>query len=606
MSQNDTTQATVLDFEIPSFYNTYNLPSYGGLKIAVYKSKGGQSYFYTPLILVDWNDYSESLENLEKDNDDLIQEISLVIQHSDENVESEIISSIVVAENNKLKTDDKKLAASSIALNLLPYKFYKIYVKLSDKKIWLNEDDISNLTPEDNFTTQLTLIHERAYIVKGTYKELNYFYENRRTNLIWANLYSDGTPYSTTTVSAMATFFNDSRNSKKIFGDEDIVRRNIVNSSSSGGGFGISAGPVSIGGGISDTTVTTEKQIKRYLNRTFVANALSSSKSEINLIVDGDIAKYSELIKQFVDKLFENKSKIEAKISVEANNTIKLINDQISNVSIIDSESILSAKPRIDKNDENDVEFKYGGVSGGSKTKNNLKTQDDISWEIKGTDVIPVKVDLYLLSETQVKDEFSSLAILFNREAKKNTITPFIYPAVWLAKNPEYINPNITDKDNPIGSILAFAGSKEDKPGGWEICDGASKKTNEFPQLFKILGFKWGKGVDLTEFKIPDLQGQFLRGVDYEQKTDPEVLKRINSEGTVGEVGSFQDDDLESHAHTTDLYGSPGGGNNFATDGKIGSTDNVLRFSKSNTVQPFGGLETRPKNAYVNFIIRVK
>lgn len=599
MSQNNTSQATALDFEIPSFYNTYNLNSYGGLKIAVYKSRGSLSYFYTPLILVDWNDYKIALSLLDKENENLIQEISILIQHSDRKVEDEIISNILIAENNKLKAEEK-IASSSIALNLLPYKFYKIYAKLSEKKIWLNEDDISNLSPEDNFTTQLTLVHERAYILKGTYAELEYFYKSRRTNLIWANLYSDGTPYSTTTVSAIATFFNDSRNSTKIFGDEDIIRKNIVSSSSSGGGFGISAGPISIGGGTTTSSVTSEKQIKRYFNRTFISNVLSNSKSEINLVVDGDITKYTELIKQFVDKLFENKNKIVADIEKDSDNTFKLINDQINNVTVTDSGSILSAKPQIDKNDDNDVEFKYGGISGSSKTKNKFKTQDDITWEIKEGEPIPVKVDLYLLNESQLKDEFSSLAILFNREAKKNTITPFIYPAVFLARNPDYTQSLLTDKDNPIGSILAFAGVKENRPDGWEICNGDIKKVADYPTLFRIIDYRWGKGADDTEFKLPNLQGQFLRGIDYDKNTDPDVNTRANFLNEIGEVGSYQGFDIQSHNHgyyKADTSDGPSGS---------GAVNPVRKDFSLQATASSGGKETRPINAYVNFIIRVK
>lgn len=592
MLENDTSQATALDFEIPSFFKTYSLNSYGGLKIAVYKSKAMEAYFYTPLILVDWNDFENSLIALEEDKNK-IQEISIVIQHSDNRIESEIISSIIAADGVKKNAD--------ISLNLLPFKFYKIFAKIGDKKIWLNEDDISNLSPEDNFTTQLTLMHERAYMVRGTRDELKYFFNNRKANLIWANLYSDGSPYSTTTVSAIATFFNNSKNIKKIVGDEDLIKTNKVTSSTSGGGFGLSLGPISLGGGSSDSTVSNDQKTKRYLNRTYVSQVISENKSEINLTIDGDTSKYVDLIKQFVDKLFENKQKVEANIKIENDSTLKLTTDQINYVTLPpeQSEMILKAKPVIDKSDENKESFTYGGIKGEKETKNNFKTQDDIEWQKKGADIIPVKVDLYLFSETQLKDEFSSLAILVNREAKKNTITPFLYPAVWLAKNQNYINSNVTDKDNPIGSILAFAGAKEDKPNGWEVCDGGIVKITDYPELFKIIGFKWGKGIDDTEFKIPNLQGQFLRGVDYSKNVDPDVDKRANFLNEIGEVGSYQGYDVQSHNHGYDRPDQ--------SDGPSGSgaTNPVRKSFSLQTTADKGGKETRPINAYVNFIIRV-
>lgn len=591
MAINNTPQGTALDFEIPSFYKTFNLPSYGGLKIAVYKSEAIEAYFYTPLILVDWNKFKISLENLKNDKK-TIQEIPIIIQHSDEKIEKEIIANIIRTAKDKEN--------SEISLNLLPFKFYKIYAKIGDRKIWLNEDDISNLTPEDNFTIQLTLIHERAYLLKGTFEELNYFYKNNYLNLIWANLYSDGSPYSTTTISAIATFFNNSKNIKKIIGDEDLIKTNEVKSSTSGGGFGLSLGPLSLGGASSSTTVSNEQKTKRYLNRNYVSQVISENKSEINLTIDGDTTKYTDLIKLFVDKLFENKQKVEAEIKLDDSNNLSLTIDQINYVTLSpsDSETILKAKPIVDKSDENKESFTYAGIKGEKETKNNFKTQDDIEWQRKGTEIIPIKVDLFLFSESQLKDEFSSLAILVNREAKKNTITPFLYPAVWLADNQNYINSNVTDKDNPIGSILAFAGIKNDTPLGWEICDGSTKNVNDYPELFNILKFRWGKGIDETEFKLPNFQGQFLRGVDYTKTIDIEADGRTsNGEGVSCEVGSFQDDQIKAHTHFTRI-GQSGGGNSICNGVGGGATD-----VETNS---FGGSETRPKNAYVNFIIRVK
>lgn len=601
MSDINNTTATVLDFEIPSFYNTYNLTSYGGLKIAIYKSKEKQSYFYTPLILVDWNDFKISLDKLDK-SDSEKKDVSIVIQHSDPKVESEIINKIRIAENLP--------ANSGIALNLLPFKFFKIYAKIGKNKIWLNEDDLNNLTPEDSFTTQLTLMHERAYIINGTVSELQYFYENRRTNLLWANLYSDGSAYSTTTISAFATFLNNTENTKKLFGDENIENKTRVESSSSGYGASISLGGFSLGGGSTNSAVTTYQSKQRLFNRTFLSDFFEINKSNMNIIVDGDTTKYSQLIDKFIDKLFENKKKIEVSIDATNQDAIVLMNEQIGNstLKLGQSKAILKSKPKIDVADNTKVEVPIKGVPVKVDKDLKIKTEDDIEWTLDGTEYIPTNVSLNLFSESNLKDEFSSLAILFNRDAKKNTITPFLYPAVWLAKNENYISNNVTDKDNPIGSILGFAGSKADTPNGWTICDGAIFKVTEYTELFSVIGYKWGKGSDDTEFKLPDFQGQFLRGVDYDRKTDTNVLNRINGENSVGDVGSYQEDSFKNHTHFISLFGSTGGGVDFADPTKIASTDRPVRFNDCETVKlsPTGGLETRPKNAYVNFIIRIK
>ncbi|QFG52720.1 tail fiber protein [Chryseobacterium sp.] len=608
METNVNNQGTALDFEIPAFYNAFTLDnSFGGIKIGLYRSKDERNYFFTPLIIVDWNDFEIQL-NEKKDefeNLDNQLELSLLIYHSDKEIEKNIESKIIAIENAKRSKDKKEnITTTDISLNLLPFKFFKVYAKVGETKQWLNEDDFINITPEDNFTTQLSLISERAYVIKGTFKQLNNFFNNRRTNLIWANLYGDGSPYSTTTISAIATFFNNSQNIKKIIGDEDLIIENKIKSSSSGGGFGISLGSLSIGAGATSSVLSNEQKKKRFLNRTFISDIINENKSEISLSVDGDTTKYSELIKGFVDKLFENKQRIEVKIEITNNNLVKLFNDQIEyTMSAKESEELLKSKPVIDKSDKNKESFTYGGIKGEKDTENNFKTQDDIEWQKKGADIIPIKIDLYLISESQLKDEFSNLAILVNRESKKNSITPFLYPAVWNSKKNNYNNGSITDKDNPIGSILAFGGSRETIPLGWLLCDGAELEKSEYSDLEKILQNNWGTASSDTKFKIPNLQGQFLRGVDYDtiNISDPDSDIRIaNGKGQSREVGSFQNDEFKSHNHDYDTDNIPGNSNNGT--GNDASNKNFKITQTTNK----GGNETRPKNYYVNFIIRAQ
>lgn len=605
MSELNQNIGTAIDFEIPSFYNTYTIDAFGGLKVAVYKSKSSRGYFYTPFILVLWNDFKESLDAFseEERNNDRVIEISLVIQHSNNEIENNIISRIIEQEN---KISSIKIDRSEIALNILPFKFYKIFAKIGESKKWLNEDDVSNLSAEDSFTTQLSLIYERAYILKGTYKELAYFYNNRRTILIWANLYSDGTPYSTTSISAVSAFLNNSKNMRKLFGDEDFVNTNSITSSNSGGGFQFSIKLIGLGagGGNSNSTVTTEKKQKRYLNRTVVSNVLNQSQSELNITIDGDIDRHAELIRMLVSKLFENKESIQAKI-VQNDTRIDLMFDNqiLYTLKSDESQQILNYKPNIEKKNDGETSFKYGGIEGSVKDGAEFKTQDDIHWEINKDGLpIPIKVDLYLLSETEFKDDYSTLAVLFNRETKKNTITPFLYPAVFLYKNPNYLKSNISDMDNPIGSILAFAGSRNNKPDGWEICDGQELLKSEFSELYNVINNIWGQASTEDYFKLPDLQGQFLRGVDYQGKVDPNVDERIPlGSGGIRDVGSFQDSMLKSHHHG--LFGAA----TASTDLGGGSTANFLTSGGGGLLtKESEGSETRPKNVYVNYIIRTK
>ena len=118
-----------------------------------------------------------------------------------------------------------------------------------------------------------------------------------------------------------------------------------------------------------------------------------------------------------------------------------------------------------------------------------------------------------------------------------------------------------------------------------------------------MIGTNYGAGDGSTTFNVPDYRGRFLRGVDGGSNRDPEAGSRTNmATGVVvgGIVGSVQNDQFASHTHAYANRGDAGGvgttvvagfhGNNYGT-GAEGTG-------------PAGGTETRPKNAYVNFIIK--
>lgn len=154
----------------------------------------------------------------------------------------------------------------------------------------------------------------------------------------------------------------------------------------------------------------------------------------------------------------------------------------------------------------------------------------------------------------------------------------------------------------PTGSILPFAG--DTAPSGWLICDGTLLNRNNYSALFAVVGTRFGFG-DSSNFRIPDLRGQFLRGRDFGVGRDPDRGSRtaMNSGGATGDaVGSVQGDQFRSHRHaiTTDTRGS--GADNQALTGTSGSDEN---FSYDPGSSWEGGNETRPTNAYVNFIIKL-
>ncbi|HNQ87902.1 MAG TPA: tail fiber protein [Verrucomicrobiota bacterium] len=159
----------------------------------------------------------------------------------------------------------------------------------------------------------------------------------------------------------------------------------------------------------------------------------------------------------------------------------------------------------------------------------------------------------------------------------------------------------------PVGTILAFGGEATPAPPGWLLCDGQCLKSGDYPALFSAIGKAWGDGSDdpdpATDFNLPDLRGYFLRGRDLGSGKDPDAAARtaIRPGGnTQDRVGSVQTDEIIAHKHTrpNDIYDAGAGRAAF-----IGSYYGFAWATPPNTGST-GGNETRPKNAYVNYIIK--
>jgi microcystin-dependent protein len=134
-------------------------------------------------------------------------------------------------------------------------------------------------------------------------------------------------------------------------------------------------------------------------------------------------------------------------------------------------------------------------------------------------------------------------------------------------------------------------------PTGWILCDGSAISRSTYSTLFTALGTSWGQGDNSTTFNLPDMRGRFARGVDAGADNDPDASGRtaLHTGGNTGDnVGSYQSDEIKSHGH---LITSGGGFGNTSLrrNGDGGNTSGT---------QNEGGLETRPVNAGVYYIIK--
>lgn len=188
----------------------------------------------------------------------------------------------------------------------------------------------------------------------------------------------------------------------------------------------------------------------------------------------------------------------------------------------------------------------------------------------------------------------------------------------------------------PVGTVVAFAGPASQVPEGWLLCDGSEVDETAFAALFAVIGDSHGGGDGVSTFHLPDYRGYFLRGVDHDNggpardpnrdaRTSPQI-GALGGAGNFGNrVGSVQEistalpnapwttDNPGDHNHTngsfTRLLRVTGASTACCVDASAGQPDII----SSGTIQPAGAhthsigggdSETRPLNAYVNFIIK--
>lgn len=156
---------------------------------------------------------------------------------------------------------------------------------------------------------------------------------------------------------------------------------------------------------------------------------------------------------------------------------------------------------------------------------------------------------------------------------------------------------------NPSGAVKAgtvahFAASTA--PAGWLKANGAAISRTAYAGLFAAIGTTYGAGNGSTTFNVPDLRGEFLRGLDDGRGADSGRA-----------MGTWQDSQNRSHSHgvsdpghshssgLTMMDDDNGGGVYGAVEGDNAFTTWWVGTTGSGTgiwINADGGNETRPRN----------
>jgi len=151
----------------------------------------------------------------------------------------------------------------------------------------------------------------------------------------------------------------------------------------------------------------------------------------------------------------------------------------------------------------------------------------------------------------------------------------------------------------PVGAIFPYAGpinSFADIPDGYLLCDGSEVSQGIYNELFGVIAFTYGVGVNPNTFKLPDLRGRFPLGID--DMDNGLTVQNVDNDpvdaggGVAGRV---------TNSAAKSLGGSDGSERKDITDVNVGSG---TQYTETTGSGPFQSVNVMNPYLAINYIIR--
>jgi len=200
--------------------------------------------------------------------------------------------------------------------------------------------------------------------------------------------------------------------------------------------------------------------------------------------------------------------------------------------------------------------------------------------EPSGSASAPLEIDQNLADLEDVAIARSNLGVYSKSEVNKMVIQP--------------------------GAVMHYAGSAA--PTGWMKANGAAISRTAYALLFSVIGETYGKGDGFNTFNLPDLRGEFIRGLDDGRGVDPSRgLGSAQASQNLAHSHGGRTSSGGSHSHDyvdgrpMHPPGNPGlsNGNVFKgiwENSELRTTQSAGAHSHSLTTDESGGTEARPRN----------
>jgi microcystin-dependent protein len=160
----------------------------------------------------------------------------------------------------------------------------------------------------------------------------------------------------------------------------------------------------------------------------------------------------------------------------------------------------------------------------------------------------------------------------------------------------------------PVGAVEAYAGAAA--PTGWLLCNGQAVSRTTFASLFAIVGTTFGAGNGSSTFNVPDLRGEFIRGLDGGRSIDTGRTLGSAQKGTIMPLDSTGDNQPYVPAFTSSP--GPAVADTALVAARTGlDVGNASDYPNTQTIYVNGGGSggffhgvVRPRNVALNYIIK--
>ena len=151
-------------------------------------------------------------------------------------------------------------------------------------------------------------------------------------------------------------------------------------------------------------------------------------------------------------------------------------------------------------------------------------------------------------------------------------------------------------------------------------CDGRALNRTDYAILFSTIGILWGRGNEISTFNIPNLQGEFIRGVKSNRQVGSHETYATKLPNNAFKVSNTNTN--HAHAYIDAYFAEVNGDKITDNNSKVGAgyrtdrdnnrfttketTGGVNQHAEHSHTISGGDEETRPSNYGVNYIIKVQ